>query len=284
MLKAMKLKPSLHAKNTGALFKKFGVPTAARTEILKHGDVYKACIKYKSYCEFFTSPEMRLEAFKTSSIFTTRSRRSIDNHIRDFLFRFTEKRRLHVMQFMHVYDMLLFYRKISEVKPEYLDTIEWSRERSVQAIHDDLANLAQKIDAEKLQIPISYLPETIQKFDHIKSVDDYTIQLARTGEDLVRWGQQLEHCIGGYVDEAHIGAKEETDIFFAVFGKDKETPLWTGWFKKNQHSKQWWSHQFYGYRNDWSISHDDKIRRDLMKDSILGLIRHAEKLFGSSDN
>lgn len=229
----LKFKESIHSKNLGELFKKYDVPPSIRKIALKSRSVHQTCLLYSVLIKFLVAPERFIELTKYipphNLVWILLKKKSLSN----FMFSMSEKRRVDALRYRFIYDIVLMYEKVSHVINEF------NFNRDMEEVHDHLVELVKSIENEKQNLPFEYNEKTLKKFGAVKISDNITIDLPKSGVDLVVWGEHLSHCIGSYVDIAKRGNR----IFMGVFVDNKELPDYTIEMYQSRVV------QFYGRRN-----------------------------------
>lgn len=90
---------------------------------------------------------------------------------------------------------------------------ELTRGKNVEDIHDELTSIFNGKRATAQAAPIKYAKEIAQVMD--AEVGKYRIVLPKNGNEIVRWGRDMGHCIGSYSDSAYVD-----DVLGAVYDGD----------------------------------------------------------------
>lgn len=252
------LKESIRSKNIGALWKKYKVPKSTRAIIKNRSLLHQGCMTFALLMKRFKSVERVNGILEKSRKFTVMRQRL--NMLKTFEGFLSPERQVQYICYNFLRDIYRCYTNIltagTETSKACLDEIDWTD--SPEKIHDYLTLNWERIQNSQVAQAIPYLPTTkedVEKAD--KTLEKLTLRLANSGEDLIRWGNHLNHCIGSYTKEAFQYATKEKYIMLGVFEENQELPTWTIEMQRNKYAtsetdvpdRKWHICQFYGNYN-----------------------------------
>lgn len=132
---------------------------------------------------------------------------------------------------------------------------EYPKPAHLHHFHDAVAREVTRykdlIDVEKAKETsrqITEFSETAEytQFLEVEDEKNFTILPATSGEDLVREGSFLHHCVGTYRERM---AKKESYIYFLRKSNDQETPFYTMEVKKHRWNNKYFLNQCYTFHD-----------------------------------
>jgi hypothetical protein len=238
-------KAPIGAKNIGELFKKYKIPKTTRAIVMGHRDINLSCRCFRAVMDLlYNSVEC------ANAVITQRSDRYFITKnvlLTKVCGRLAKSKKVELLSSWLLRDTCMAYQRVEFVAPEMLEAFDWTQ--TIEEIHDGLSRISNRLKDTKRNIPIPYIEKTVEDIEKAneKLKGAFTLKLAINGNELLDWGEHLNHCIGGYTEYALKGAAIEKPILLGVFEPEFSMPTWT--ISMQRVSTYWFIQQFYGAYN-----------------------------------
>lgn len=116
-------------------------------------------------------------------------------------------------------DIYRMYRKFSKELDIILKRTKFSDVDSLQKLHDFLSGEVETLEQEDFKLEQATVNPKLKSLEKITMSLGYGVKLAESNHELIRWGSQMGHCVGGgdYAEEAKNG-----DTIIMAITKDNE--------------------------------------------------------------
>lgn len=256
LMRLLGAKNPIHSKNLGELFKKYEVPKSLRSIFLKSNDIHTLCISLVNVRKLLPAVEDQVKFYSSTTVYANRFHPKRFNRVFEFLNNTPFNRRLEQMNYDHLSDTI---RMVNFVKTRGVE-VDYSMR--AEALHRWASG-----EYNKVINPNSVIPYTDEMMDNVGNIQStlkangLSIRLASDTYELVRWGNELYHCIGTYGRRA----VEGSSVLFGIFVGEQLT--YTIESNKELHIRQ-----FYGKRNSRpSVDHDALVRKAFKDCSLRSL-------------
>lgn len=240
-------KKPIHAQNLGSLFKKYNVPKSLRSIFLKSKDVQTVCLTLENVRKLLPVVEDQVKFYSTSIVYARRFSPKGFKKVYEFLKNVPANRRLEQMNYEHLIDTIRMTNFVKQRMPDIV--IDYSMR--AEALHQWASGEHNKILNPNYTIPYSpEMVESVELMQYSLIGTNVSVRLAVDTYELVRWGNELSHCIGTYGRSA----VEGRSVLFGIFVGEELT--YTIEADQKFHIRQ-----FYGKRNSKpNVDHATMVR------------------------